>query len=444
MKATKMNAKLEDMVELLSENEALREFGEATASIISNPTVVWAKFILTDDMRNGNGQRIPREEFANLIKTGIFMPVKMARGEINRGHQGSEPLGSITHLKEVQMPDGHYAIAALAALWAEERPADVNYIRQRFSENKPVDTSWEILYEDSSYNTEQNSIDLLGTILRATTIVGDPAYGSRTRVLSVSAIKWSKAYISELPDSSFLYINGTDRLFPVVDNEGKIDRTRLKDTIAQLQSSGLPEDVITQKTQLVEGILNKFESGASVEEVTSLFMSNSNFTEEELKTLEELQAQVAELEPKLTEAQEKINALESANAEKDAKIAELSEQKTALETEIAPLREFKAGADAEATRIEKMEAIKSKFTEAGIEKEDKYFEDNFAKFEKMDAESLEFFIQEVVANLAQASKKSSSASTDNKTKIPALTNGDAEDLSDPKVLAMHLREQGKK
>jgi hypothetical protein len=442
-KATKMNAKLTDMLYLISENEALQEFGEASAAIISNPTVVWAKFILTDDMVNGNGQRIPREEFSNLMRTGVFMPVKMAKGEISPGHAGTEPLGSITHLKEMEMPDGHFAIMALAALWSEERPADVQYIKQRFAENKPVDTSWEILYEDSIYNDAHSSIDLLGTILRATTIVGDPAYGARTRVLSVSAIKWSKAYISQLPDSSFLFVNGKERLFPVVDNEGKIDRTRLKDAIAELQTSELSEDIITQKTGLVKGILKKLDAGSNVEEVTSLFLSDSNFTEEELKTLEDLQAQVAELEPKLTEAQEALVTLKAEKLEKEQALADLTEKYTALEAEIAPLREFKDEADAEAARIEKMDAIKAKFTEAGITKEDKYFDENFTKFEKMDDESLEFFLQEVAAGL-KSETQSSTASNDKKTQIPNLSGSDTEDLSDPKVLADYLRKQGKK
>ena len=32
-----------------------------------NPYVTWVRFILTDDKPNGNGDRIPLEEFSNLI-----------------------------------------------------------------------------------------------------------------------------------------------------------------------------------------------------------------------------------------------------------------------------------------------------------------------------------------------------------------------------------------
>ena len=439
-KVAKMGANLLDMVYLINESEVKIEMGEAFASAMINPTVVWAKFVLTDDMRNGNGQRIPKEEFANLIRSGLHMPVKMAKGEIARGHDGSEPLGSITHLKEVPMPDGSTAVVALAALWGEERPADVNYIKQRFAEQNPVDISWEILYEDASYNEDQNSIDLLGTVLRAATFVGDPAYGGRTRVLSVAAKKWSKAYIAELPDSSFLYINGEEKLFPIVDDEGKIDRTRLKDAIAELKSSDLSEEIKNQKTEVVAGLIRRFEEGASVEEVTSLFTSNPNYTEEELKTLEELQAQVAELEPKLETTQAELETKAAALAEKEAELTALQEKLSANEEELATLREYKASIDAEVEKQEKLETIKQKFIEAGIEKEEDYFTQNAEKFLKMDDDSLDFFVQEVAANLATEDKTSEASK---KTKVPNLTATDEEDYTDPKVLGRMLRNRNK-
>lgn len=438
---SKFATNLVDMVELLSENEARAEMGEAFSSIMVNPTVVWTKFVLTDDMRNGNGQRIPKEEFANLIRSGIHMPVKMAKGEISRGHQGTEPLGSITHLKEVPMPDGSMAIVALAALWGEERPADVEYIKQQFASKKPVDISWEILYEDAQYNVDQNSIDLTGTVLRAATVVGEPAYEGRTRVLSVAAKKWSKAYISELPDSSFLYVKGEERLFPIMDNEGKIDRTRLKDAIAELQSSSVPEKDKTVK--VVETLIGKFEAGASNEEVTSLFLSNPKITEEELKTIEELQAQIAEMEPKLTDALAQLADKDKLIADKEQAIATLTEKINAIEPELTTLKEYKASIDAETEKLEKIESIKKQFVEAGLEKDDQYFADHAEKLLKMDEEALAFFVQEVAANVAEAGKKSSDASK-KKIEIPALTGN--EDAEKPSVsdIAEYLREQRNK
>ena len=440
---TNFGVKLTDMVYLVSENDVREEMGEAFASVMFNPTVMWAKFVLTDDMRNGNGQRIPREEFSNLIRSGLHMPVKMARGEISRGHDGSEPLGSITHLKEVSMPDGTNAIVALAALWGQERPADVSFIKQRFAEQNPVDISWEILYEDYSYNEEQNSLDLLGTVLRAATIVGDPAYQGRTRVLSVAAKKWSKAYISELPNTAFLYVNGEEKLFPIVDSEGMVDRTRLRDAIAELADSKLPSEIIEEKTELVERLISQFESGASIEQVTSLFVSNTDFTEEEeLKTIEELQAQVAEMEPKLTDALSQLEAKEALLAERDTEIETLKQQVSANDEELTALRLFKAELDAAAEKEEKLNAIKTKFTEAGITKDEEYFAQNSEKLLGMEESTLDFMIQELVANLPEEGQ--SATASHKKTKIPNLPSEEGVDASDPKALGRLLREQGKK
>ncbi len=178
-----------DMVELIDKNEAKETLGEAFASFLLNPTVVWAKFILTDDKKNGNGERIPKEEFSNLINSGLHMPVKMAFGEIAPGHDDSKPLGVITNLQEVETESGASAIVALAALWGEERPADVSFIKEKFSAKQPVNVSWEILYEDKVFNATQGSMDLVSTVLRAATIVGNPAYQGRTPFLSIAAKK---------------------------------------------------------------------------------------------------------------------------------------------------------------------------------------------------------------------------------------------------------------
>lgn len=364
VKDTKIGAKPLDMLYLIDENEVKEEMGEAFASAMLNPTVTWAKFVLTDDQTNANGERVPHEEFPNLIKSGIHMPVKMVFGEI-QGHPNSRPLGTITHLKEVQNEDGSFAIVALAALWSKERPADIEYIKQRFAEKKSVDTSWEILYEDSTLNNEKNSVDLHGTVLSATTIVGNPAYQGRTPFLAISSKKEAE-------------------------------------------------------------------------------ITNEEITEDISMEVKDLEAKLAELEPQLATALSEIERLKNEKAEKETEIATLTEQNTAKETELATLRDFKASVEAEAARIEKLETIKTKFNEAGLNRDDKYFTDNEAKLLKMDDEGLEFFIQEMAANLSEEDKNESSASTKSK-KIPALKGTeDGDDLS-VAGLAKYLREknQGK-
>jgi hypothetical protein len=369
-KESKFTNNLLDVVQLLNENELKSEMGEAFAAFMLNPTVTWAKFILTDDRTNANGERIPKEEFKNLMKSGIHMPIKMAMGEISPGHPETKPLGTITHLKEVSLDGGISAIVAIAALWGQERPADVEFIKTRFASKLPVDVSWEILYEDAKLNAQLGSMDLEGTVLRAATIVGNPAYQGRTPFLSIAAKKVSKA--EEEPATN----------------------------------------------------------------------SETTISEEALMDTKELEARVAELEPQLSEVQTKLTQSETLLTEKENEITRLTEENTAKETELVTLREYKASIEAETARVEKLEQIKTKFVEAGLTKDDEYFNTNSDKFFKMDDDSLSFFIQEMAAGLTTEAGKNSQSST-KETKIPALLGDEGEDKS-VKSLAKALREQRKK
>jgi len=167
------------LLELVEDENELTD--EAKASISRNPMVSWAKFILTDDKPNANKQRIPKEEFPNLVKSGIFMPIKMALGQIKEGHEESIPLGVITHLKDL----GNQ-VSGIAALWKKERSDDVDLIKKMFEAGKKPQLSWEIAYSSTKVN-DDGIEDLIGTSLRASTIVGMPAYEGRTPMLAIAA-----------------------------------------------------------------------------------------------------------------------------------------------------------------------------------------------------------------------------------------------------------------
>lgn len=152
----------------------------ASASISLNPNVAWMKFLLTDDKHNANRQRIPREEFANVLRTGLFMPIKMAYGEISEGHDSTFPLGVMTHLKT----EGN-TVQALAALWDKERHEDVEFLRKHYSEGKSIDISWELTYTDEV--GEDDGVALKNVAMNAATIVGLPAYQGRTPALALSS-----------------------------------------------------------------------------------------------------------------------------------------------------------------------------------------------------------------------------------------------------------------
>lgn len=163
---------------LITSLEILNPKEKSEAALGLNPTFLWARFVLTDDQPNGNKQRIPKSEFPNLIRSGLYTPIKMKAGQIGESHEESYPIGVVTVLREEKKGDVNL-IVGLAALWSEERPEDVATIAERYANKKPLDVSWEISH--SSQKEDEDGISILeGTLLTGTTLVKIPAYGGRT------------------------------------------------------------------------------------------------------------------------------------------------------------------------------------------------------------------------------------------------------------------------
>jgi hypothetical protein len=303
---------------------------EASASAISlNPYVSWAKFVFTDDLPNANNQRIPKEEFPSIIKTGVHMPIKMAIGKINEDHSLAIPLGTIAQLKV----EGN-KVLGLAALWMKERPEDVEMLKNK--ESKPQ-LSWEVLY--SGAEKDDAGIETLsGVVVRASTIVGLPAYRGRTPFL---------AFASE--DAEENKVNMEELLAKV---------TELENTIKQLQASIVEKDSI-----------------------------------------------LAEKETALSSQIDELTQLKSYKEEKEKKEQE----------EV------------------KMVAIRTKFADAGIEKDETYFTERRENFLKLEDSEIEFMVQELVAFKPAIAGESSA-------KVPNLTSV-AQIPSDPRELGKLLREQ---
>lgn len=316
---------------------------EAFSSITLNPTLKWMKFILTDDQPNGNKQRVPKEEFENLIKSGINMPIKMAFGTIKEGHDDSFPIGVITHLKEVGNK-----IEGLAALWYKERKEDVEFLRSMFDQGSTPQVSWEIPYENSEI---VDGIETLrGTALRAATIVGMPAYAGRTPIIAMASTKV-----------------GT-----IVE---KIDK---QEELTKEEFEAL-DDYYTKARKL-----------------------SSESSLEDLKNMEELE----KVQKDLAEAQDRVKELE-------AELRSETDAKAAIEKEKQDLAEYKEAVEAEKARGKKLESIRTKFTDAGIKKDDEYFESNEDMLLGMDDTALEFMIQEWVA-FASASSNDEEEEDDDK------------------------------
>lgn len=413
----------------------------AVSSILAtNPTVSWAKFILTDSMPNQNGQRVPKDEFANLIESGLYMPLKMALGEVAEGHDEAEPLGVITNLRQ----EGDQ-ILALAAMWTAERPDDINLLKKKIKEDS-VEISWEILFGHSDIDDSgvENLHDLT---LRAATIVGTPAYSGRTPITAIAAKRkaakkspkksgtakpreWGETYINNLSDDSFLYIGrggtqSTERLFPYKDMLGNVDVKRLKKSLAETGESGLPENVLKGVRVRAQRLLR------AIDEANASVMSSfiDNLEDIDLDKLEELSQKVAELTLKSETATQLIT---EKTTELDAKTSELN----ALLEEVESLREYKASVEAEEAKAGKLEDIKLKFKEAGLNKEDEYFTDNEEKLLVLEEASLEFMIQELVA----FAEEGNDASQANTSRIPNFS-GKVTPKSDISSLVKALKKQ---
>jgi len=154
---------------------------EAYAALSTNPMLKWIKFVATDTKANSNKQRVPKEEFANIISTGINMPIKMAEGGIRDGHEFSVPIGSITGL--IERGD---VIKGIAALWYKEFPHEVDILEEMTKKGENPQLSWELLYADS--DIDDNGVEnLRGIVLSAVTVVNTPAYEGRTFIELVAS-----------------------------------------------------------------------------------------------------------------------------------------------------------------------------------------------------------------------------------------------------------------
>jgi hypothetical protein len=160
------------------------KIGEEFASV-QNPTLNYLEFVFTDDKANANKKGIPQSAFSHLIDTGILMPVKMADGEISRGHDNTVPIGVISHLDERQGEDRNQVVGK-AALWSREHPDSVNLLKESYAAGDPLNMSWELLYTESSVD-EDNNEWILDPVVRAITVVGAPAYQGRTPITTVAS-----------------------------------------------------------------------------------------------------------------------------------------------------------------------------------------------------------------------------------------------------------------
>lgn len=351
-----------------------------------NDRFLWVRMVVTDDKPNKNGWRIPQEEFDNVIRTGRFMPIKIKfSSEGEEGHFGAYPIGVITHLMREEDK-----VKAIGAIWKEEYPEIAEYISKKVSSGDRVGISWELYSEERDVDGE-DYVDLYNVVMTGVAIVKNPAYGDRTNIDRTSEDKresevWSRSYINNLPDCAFLYIEPGGkkdeegkttprslRHLPVKNHECKLDRSHLMNAKARLSQPST--GVSGGKRWLTEELRQK------------LLKKVDRLIEEINKEAEDME----DLEKKLSEAQEEIVNLK-------AQLDECAQARKALE-------EYKEKIEAEVERQKRLNDIKEKFAEAGLEKDDEYFDKNMDKLLSMSDEVLEYMIQELVAFKSSAKEE---------------------------------------
>jgi vacuolar-type H+-ATPase subunit I/STV1 len=230
-----------------------------------------------------------------------------------------------------------------------------------------------------------------------------------------------------------------------MDASGKLDRAKLQEALVELGSLDLPVNLLKEKKATILNLLEKFDAGASIDEVSNQFYAATNVTLEEnkLDELELLKAKLLEVEAKLNEAINSVETEKTASAEKQASLSTLEETVSRLteelktaNTELESLREFKAQLDTKAELGVKLDGIKAKFVEAGVERDNKYYAENAETLLKLDEAGISLLVKDVLL-AAEAS-----LTEDKVTKrIPALLNDDENYLGDPKELGRLLRER---
>lgn len=382
-----------------------------TEAALENPNHGWLEFILTDNEPNDNSQGIPSEAFDSLIDSGLYMPIKVAEGGVRPDHSGAMPLGPIIELdrNEDQVP-------GRAVIWKEERPEAYRILKEMQANGDPIDISWELAYTEATQD-EDGVTWLQDPVLKAATIVGNPAYSGRTPVTAIAseypeseaglekAAKWTTKYINDLPDSAFLYIEEggekdeegkttprSNRHLPYKDTDGNVDCSHLKNATSRATQTDLPNDIQSKLKQKAQSLYNEHCGGQAF-----------NSTEDDMEEVEKLKQEVSELKEYISELESTKEELEGSTEELRSKNEELASYKEQREEEDRELELL-------ASRLDVLD-------EAGIELSDEELEEKKEVFLELSEEAFSSMVD------MMKEVRSSAASVQNQ--VPDLS-GDVE------------------
>jgi hypothetical protein len=259
---------MEEKLINLESNIELIENNDAEASISLNPLFQWAKIVVTDDEPNANKQRVPRNEFDNLVRTGVLSPVKMDIGKIS-DHEASvaKPIGVISQL----MIENNKVIA-LAALWKKERSEDIRMLKEMYLTGTPPQVSWELSFAESQI--EDGIENLKGIILNGLAIVASPAYAGRTPFIAMASQNQEEVPVEELEQ---LKTRVTELESAVAEKETQLSEKEVELNTLKEYKANIEKE--TAEAQKLSEVKQKFvDAGIEKDE--------AYFTENKVKLLE--------------------------------------------------------------------------------------------------------------------------------------------------------------
>jgi hypothetical protein len=237
------------------------------------------RFVFTDYEPNVNKQGVQKSEAANILSTGLNMPVKVHfRGDKVGDHYGTIPVGPI-----INMYEEDNRIIGDAIVWKEPFGELVEYLEAASQEDGGVQFSWELYYADSF---EEDGVQWLKDVtVAAATIVDMPAYQGRTPLLSfaserrelIEEIEQLKGRIAALEVDS-----AKDQEVPMtqVANAAHVDPIEPADVVPSGLKAG------SEHKQEQEGLREPVDTGSATPVATSTDL------EAELRDLREFKARI--------------------------------------------------------------------------------------------------------------------------------------------------------
>jgi len=131
----------------------------------------------------------------------------------------------------------------------------------------------------------------------------------------------------------------------------------------------------------------------------------------------------------------KIDELTKQLEEKDKLLQEKETEIASLTNQNAELSEYKSSVEAEKERVARLASIKTKFDEAGLNKNEDYFTEKADKLLSMSDDEFDFMLQELVSF---SKKSNASVNEDDGTDIPNITASGGSKLT-PKEIGTELR-----